>query len=92
MALAVSRKEASLLKRIRGLLPTSDAGSYLVGGYIRDTLLGRKTRDIDRAGGGNAVGVAQEVAAALEGHYVLLDETEGIARVVLIENEAGRET
>ena len=92
MALAVSKKEASLLKRIRGLLPKSDAGCYLVGGYIRDTLLGRKTRDIDLAVGANAIGVAQEVAAALDGHYVLLDETEGIARVVHIENEAGRET
>ena len=56
MALAMSKKEASLLKRIRGLLPGTDADAYLVGGYIRDTLLGRKTRDIDIAVGASATG------------------------------------
>ncbi len=91
MALSMAGKEASLLKRIRGLLPGS-ADSYLVGGYIRDTLLGRKTRDIDVAVGVSAPGFAREVAAALEGHYVLLDEAEGIARVVLLEGDAVRET
>jgi poly(A) polymerase len=92
MALAVSKNEAALLKKIRGLLPSGDVGSYLVGGYIRDSLLGRKTRDIDIAVGGNAIDVAHAVAAAFDGHFVLLDEAEGIARVVLIENEAGRES
>jgi len=91
MALSMAGKEASLLKRIRGLLPGS-ADSYLVGGYIRDTLLGRKTRDIDVAVGVSAPGFAREVAAALDGHYVLLDEAEGIARVVLLEGDAVRET
>jgi len=91
MPLPISGKEASLLKRIRGLLPSSDVDAYLVGGYIRDTLLGRKTRDIDIAVGASATEVAQGVAAALDGHYVLLDEAEGIARVVLVENDAAKE-
>ena len=92
MALSIAKKEASLLKKIRGLLPSGDVDAYLVGGYIRDTLLGRKTRDIDIAVGASATDVAQGVAAALGGHYVLLDEAEGIARVVLVENDAAKET
>lgn len=91
MALSIAKKEASLLERIRGLLPGGDVDAYLVGGYIRDTLLGRKTRDIDIAVGASATDVARVVAAALDGHYVLLDEAQGIARVVLVESEAAKE-
>jgi poly(A) polymerase len=92
MTLSIATKEASLIKRIRGLLPGGDVGAYLVGGYIRDTLLGRKTRDIDIAVGSSATDVARVVAAALDGHYVLLDEAQEIARVVLVESEAAKET
>ncbi len=91
MALSIAKKEASLLERIRGLLPGGDIDAYLVGGYIRDTLLGRKTRDIDIAVGASATDVARVVAAALDGHYVLLDEAQAIARVVLVESEAAKE-
>lgn len=92
MALAISRKEASLLKKVRGLLPSADVEVYLVGGWVRDHLLGRKTRDIDIALGVSAPEFARLAAAALDGHYVLLDETEGIARVVLLEKDAHRQT
>jgi poly(A) polymerase len=92
VALTIAKKEASLLERIRGLLPGGDVDAYLVGGYIRDTLLGRKTRDIDIAVGASATDVARVVAAALDGHYVLLDEAQGIARVVLVESDAAKET
>jgi poly(A) polymerase len=91
MAPPVSRKETSLLKRIRGLLPTTDVDTYLVGGWVRDHLLGRKTRDIDIAVGVSAPEFARQAAAVLGGHYVLLDEAEGIARVVLVENDDAKE-
>jgi len=91
MALAISKKEASLIKRIRCLLPTNDVDAYLVGGWIRDHLLGRKTRDVDIAVGVSAPEFARQAAATLDGHYVLLDEAEGIARVVLPENDAAEE-
>ncbi len=84
MALAIPQSDASILNQIRGLLP-GDADAFLVGGYLRDTLLGRRTRDIDVAVGTGAPAFARKAAAAIGGHYVLLDETEGIARVVLEE-------
>jgi poly(A) polymerase len=83
MAFAISKKEASLLERIRGLLPTADVDAYLVGGWIRDHQLRRKTRDIDIALAISAPEFARQAAAVMGGHYVLLDETQGIARVVL---------
>lgn len=57
--------------------------AYVVGGYIRDWLLGRDRADIDIAVAGNALEVAQEVANEVGGKYVLLDEVNGIARVVV---------
>src|SRR5512136_2885974 len=91
MALSISRKEASLLKRIRALLPTADVNAYLVGGWVRDHLLGRKTRDIDIAVGVSAPEFARRAAATLGGHYVLLDESEGISRLVLFEDDVSKE-
>ena len=57
--------------------------SYVVGGFIRDRLLGRKTNDIDLAVNGDAVPVAREMARALKGKFVLLDEVNSTARVVV---------
>ncbi|HLE01878.1 MAG TPA: hypothetical protein VI877_00120, partial [Dehalococcoidia bacterium] len=55
---------------------------YLVGGYVRDLILGRETRDIDIAVEGSALEVARRAAAALGGSFVPLDQERGIARVV----------
>jgi len=59
--------------------------SYIVGGFIRDLLLGRKSHDIDVAVDGDAISIAQALAQALKARFVLLDEVNGIARVVIME-------
>ena len=69
------------------LLNKPDTKAYLVGGFVRDCLLGRATSDIDIALPGPALGTAQQVAAGLGGKFVLLDEENQVARVVL--SEAG---
>jgi putative nucleotidyltransferase with HDIG domain len=62
---------------------------YLVGGYVRDWLLGRFSsarlpKDFDYSvKNGSAVKLAQEVAAKLDGHFVMLDQDNDTARVVL---------
>lgn len=62
---------------------------YLVGGYIRDSLLGRFTdhrlpKDFDyTVRHGSAIKLAREVSDKLGGHFVLLDESNDTARVVL---------
>ena len=57
--------------------------AYVVGGFVRDWLLDRQTADIDIAVGGDTLGIAQKVAEAIDGRYVLLDETNMVARVVI---------
>lgn len=77
-------KEISpLLGRLQVLLAQEGTPAYLVGGYVRDLLLGRKTVDIDIAIATNAPPIASKAAEAFGGKYVLLDEENGMARVVL---------
>lgn len=57
---------------------------FLVGGYIRDILLGRECFDKDYAvKGESAISFAGKVAKTFGGYFVLLDEEHDIARVVL---------
>lgn len=61
---------------------------YLVGGYIRDALLGRlsltSAKDFDYTVlDGSAVAFARDLEQNLHGHFVLLDESNDTARVVL---------
>jgi poly(A) polymerase len=55
---------------------------YLVGGTVRELLLGREIHDLDLAVSRQALDVARALATALGGTFVLLDETERSARVV----------
>jgi poly(A) polymerase len=55
---------------------------FLVGGTVRELILGGRTPDLDLAVSRQTLDLAQELARALGGTYVLLDETERTARVV----------
>lgn len=77
-----------LLTRVSNFLAEQDIESYVVGGLVRDVLLGRDTADIDIAVASNALVVAPKVAAALGGKYVLLDRVNKVGRVVLVDNGA----
>ena len=77
-----------LLSRVSHLLVGEGVQSYLVGGFVRDMLLGRDTADIDIAVAADALGIAPRIADALGGKYILLDEVNGIGRVVLADKGA----
>jgi len=72
-----------VLDRTRHLLAERSCEGYIVGGYVRDLLLGRPTSDLDLVVKGEALAVAKEAADALGGAFVLLDEERHTARVVL---------
>ena len=55
---------------------------YLVGGSVRELALGRPAQDLDLAVSAQTLELARELAGALGGTYVLLDEAERTARVV----------
>jgi len=77
----------NLLARVSAILTQKNYQAYVVGGFVRDWLLGRETADIDIAVSGNALNIAQEVAEAIGGRYVLLDEANRVARVVIVGDE-----
>jgi len=82
------RTDASrLLTNISRFLAEEGIQSYLVGGFVRDILLGRDTADIDIAVANNALEIAPMVAAALGGRYIPLDKENGVGRVILSQNE-----
>lgn len=61
---------------------------YLVGGYIRDLLLGRNTIDKDYCILGlSGIRFAEKFSEQINGHFVILDEDNDIARVVLEDKE-----
>jgi poly(A) polymerase len=75
------------LAKISHLLVAQKKQGYIVGGFIRDWLLERKTNDVDIAVSGAATTIARKVAKELGGKFVLLDDVNNIARVVVIEDE-----
>jgi poly(A) polymerase len=55
---------------------------YLVGGSVRELALGRGVQDLDLAVSAQTLELARDLAEALGGTFVLLDEVERTARVV----------
>ena len=70
------------LRVLRELAAARKAKVYLVGGSTRELALGRTAADLDLAVSRQTLDLARELAGALEGTFVLLDEGERTARVV----------
>ena len=83
MKLLVKPQLLTPLAAIGRVLAEREVKSYLVGGFVRDILLGRETSDIDIAVAQDALEVASRVAGELEGKYVRLDEVNRVARVIM---------
>lgn len=56
---------------------------YVVGGTVRDVLLGKSVEDLDFAASGNAFAFARGFASLINAAFVPLDEEHDTARVVL---------
>ena len=84
--LIIDELEASIkfhnLNFILGFLPT---GSYLVGGYIRDIILGRETEkiDIDIVVPFNAIEIGKKIADNIGSKFIILDEKREVIRIIL---------
>ncbi len=95
--IAVDRKDLKLvfepgasllLTKVSSFLTEQNVKWYVVGGFVRDVLLGRDTADIDIAVAADALEIAPKVADALGGKYVLLDKVNRVGRVVLVNEGA----
>jgi poly(A) polymerase len=70
------------LRELLDLAQARQAEVFLVGGTVRELALGGRTSDLDVAVSRHTLDLAQDLARALGGTYVLLDEKERTARVV----------
>jgi len=69
------------LDLILGFLPK---GSYLVGGYIRDIILGRKTEnlDVDIVVPLNAIEIGKKIADNIGSKFIILDKKREVVRII----------
>ena len=72
-----------LLEQARASAAKRRVSIALVGGSVRDLLLGRAPHDLDFAVLGDAVGLARSVANALGGAFYVMDAARGTARVIV---------
>ncbi|HQZ53110.1 MAG TPA: hypothetical protein PLG23_06575 [Thermoflexales bacterium] len=72
-----------LLEQARSSAAKRRISIALVGGSVRDLLLGRAPHDLDFAVLGDAAGLARAVANALGGAFYVMDAERGTARVIV---------
>jgi poly(A) polymerase len=77
-----------MLNKVSDYLSGQKVKAYLVGGFIRDALMGRDTADIDIALAADALEIAPKLAAALGGKFVLLDKQNRVCRIVVADEKA----
>ena len=66
------------------ILPFLPSGSFLVGGYIRDVILGRLTNkiDIDIVVPENAIEVGKKIAENFKSKFIILDKGREVVRII----------
>jgi poly(A) polymerase len=75
----------ALLDAAAAIARVAGVDAYVVGGTVRDALLGREMRDVDLAVDGDAVAFAFALADALGGSAFVLHDEHAVARVALPE-------
>jgi tRNA nucleotidyltransferase (CCA-adding enzyme) len=67
------------------ILPFLPKGSYLVGGYIRDIILGRVTEkiDVDIVVPSNAIEIGKKISEIIESKFIILDKKREVIRIIL---------
>jgi poly(A) polymerase len=84
---SIKPEAARLLTEISRRLASKNNRAYIVGGFIRDTLMERDNEDIDIAVAADALETAREIAESLHGKYVPLDDVNLVGRFVLPESK-----
>ena len=67
------------------ILPFLPKGSFLVGGYIRDIILGRVTKevDVDIVVPSNAIEIGKKISKNFESKFIILDKKREVVRIIL---------
>jgi len=86
--MSVSLLFPPLFDKIQSLFPSSDV--YLVGGAVRDAVLGFDTRDLDFSVPSESIPLARKAADSLGGDFYILDEEREAARAIVYSAENQR--
>lgn len=82
MDIVCTDKEMFLLKKIAGAAKRLELPSYLIGGFVRDKILGRPSKDMDVVCLGDGIRLAEAVAERFNPKaYVAVFKTYGTAQV-----------
>lgn len=66
MDISCTTEETDLLAHIAGVAARRQTPCYLIGGFVRDKILGRGCKDIDIVCLGNGIGLAHDIADSLQ--------------------------
>ena len=91
LKLFIEPRTSLVLTKVSNFLAEQGIKSYLVGGFVRDVLLGRETADIDVAVAADALEIAPKIATVIGGKYFPLDKINKVGRIILA-NEAAAST
>lgn len=72
-----------ILGTLSNFFDSRQCSAYLVGGYLRDSLLSRPSKDIDLAVMGDPQSLGRELADRLSGTYFPLSSVHGVSRIVI---------
>jgi len=85
MQIKLDPKAGSMLSRLRELFARNECRGFVVGGFVRDLVLGRPVRDIDIVVEGDAVALGHTLARELNAKLVLLDDINDVVRLIVLE-------
>jgi tRNA nucleotidyltransferase/poly(A) polymerase len=77
-----------LITSVLTFIAGRDRPAWLVGGFVRDLLLGRPIHDVDLVVPDGGIELARAVANAFQGAFFVLDEERDVARTILGPDEA----
>jgi len=78
-----SGQQSSLAGRVIAYIRAQERPAWLVGGFVRDRLLGRDSHDIDLVVPEGGIRLARAVAAAFGGASFVLDDARDVARAIV---------
>jgi tRNA nucleotidyltransferase/poly(A) polymerase len=82
-------QQPSLSDRVMAFIAAQGRPAWLVGGFVRDWLLGRPSHDLDVVVSTDAIRLARAVGAAFGGASFVLDSERDVGRAILREESGG---
>ncbi len=82
MRIAPADDQRALLAAISACLASRQVPGWATGGFLRDSLLGLTTRDVDIALDGDPVALGPRLADEISAYFVVLDAVRGHVRLV----------